>query len=150
MANPAAIAEGGVGLKLPLLVDGTGAPMIPAAGDDEAIGSYTNHRAPALVQQVKSTAAIRSNVSAASSDTLLLAANDYRKGATIYNDSEANSLYIGLGTTAVTASSFTVIVPPGGYWEMPFFFKGQLRGMWDTIAGTPPVLAGTARVTEFS
>jgi hypothetical protein len=84
----------------------------------------------------------RSSVSAAVADTLLLAANTARKGATVYNDSTA-LLYLGLGATAVSTTNYSAQVPAGGYYEAPFAFAGQIRGYWVTATGA-------ARVTELS
>lgn len=88
--------------------------------------------------------ATRSNVPAAAGDTLLLAANAARKGATIYNDS-SSILYLALGSATSSTTSFTLEVAPGGTYELPpvSMFTGQIRGLWATATGN-------ARITEVS
>lgn len=81
-----------------------------------------------------------SSVTAAAADTLLLAANTARRGATVYNDSTA-ALSLSLGTAAASATAFTVKVPASGYYEVPFGYSGQIRGIWAAANGA-------ARVTE--
>jgi hypothetical protein len=73
----------------------------------------------------------------------ILAANTARYGATVYND-DANSLYLLLGAGTVTSSVYTVQIPGGGYYEVPYGFTGILTGLWAADG------AGSARVTEFT
>jgi hypothetical protein len=81
------------------------------------------------------------SVTAATSDTLLLAASTTRLGATFYNDSTA-SLYLSLGTNAASTTAFTArIAANGGYYETPFGYAGQVRGIWSAVNGA-------VRVTE--
>lgn len=84
----------------------------------------------------------RSSVAALASDTLLLVANTSRRGATVYNDSTA-LLYLGLGATATSATSFTAQLPAGAYYEIPFGFTGEIRGIWASATGN-------ARVSEMT
>lgn len=74
-------------------------------------------------------------------DAVLLAANTARKGATIYNEG-AGTLYVGLGTSTVSATDYTVAIAPNGYYEIPFGFTGQIRGIFGS--------AGTALVQELT
>lgn len=95
---------------------------------------------------VQSYAAVgtQTNVAGAIADTLLLAANASRKGATIYNDAAGgNRLRILLSTVAASSTVFTVRLSGGDYFELPFGYTGMVRGIWD-------IAAGTARVTEFT
>lgn len=83
------------------------------------------------------------NVSAATSSTTLLSANAARKQAMVMNDSTAN-LYLGLTSSAVSVTSYTVKVAAGGFYEVPWpVWTGQVTGIWDAAAGT-------ARITELS
>lgn len=142
MAAPTSL-QNIVGQNLDTLYDDAGVAYIKAAGDSEGSPSgITPPAAPQLVQQAKSVTGTRSSVSAAVADTLVLAANTARKGATIFNESTA-ILYLGLGTTAVSTTSYTVQVPAGGYYEVPFSFSGQIRGYWAAANGS-------ARVTELT
>lgn len=88
------------------------------------------------------------NVSAAVADTTLLAANKYRKCASVFNDSTA-TLYLKWGSGAST-TSYTARIGPGGFYELPMGlsdagsprpYNGQINGYWSAATGT-------ARVTE--
>jgi hypothetical protein len=59
----------------------------------------------------------------------LLAANANRIGLTLTN-TDANGVYVYFGTTAV-ATKFTVLIPAGGYYEMPQpIYTGRLDALW--------------------
>jgi hypothetical protein len=82
------------------------------------------------------------NVTAATTSTTLLAANTLRKQALFFNDGSAN-LFLGLTSSAVTQTGYTVKVPGGAYFELPWpVYTGQVNGIWD-------VANGTLRVTEL-
>lgn len=91
-----------------------------------------------------SATATKSAVSDTASDTLILASNASRKGAAVTNDSSA-VLYLSLGTVAASTSSYTVQLGQGDYYEVPFGYTGEIRGIW---ASDPN--AGAARVTELT
>jgi hypothetical protein len=81
------------------------------------------------------------NVSSSASNGTILASNTAREGATIFNDSTA-ILYLKFGTTA-SATSYTVQVAAGGYYEVPFGYTGIIDGIWASANGN-------ARVTEIT
>lgn len=84
------------------------------------------------------------SVSASATNVTLLAANTARRVVTVYNDSTAN-LFLKMAATA-SATSFTVKIAAGGYWEMPamsYVYTGIIDGIWDAANGS-------ARVTEQS
>jgi hypothetical protein len=92
----------------------------------------------------------QTSVVAAVADTVLLAANLKRRGATIWNDSVA-ILYLKLGTGASPSSS-TVRMPPNQYYEVPLVsdssggkhcYNGAINGYWS-------VALGNARITEIA
>ncbi len=87
-----------------------------------------------------------SNVSGATSSTTLLASSATRKGATIFNDSTA-LLYVALANVTVSATSYTVQVPAGAYYELPIcdggVYTGIIKGIWASATGT-------ARITELT
>ena len=95
------------------------------------------------VAQVKAATSTLSNVAGSVSSVTLLASNANRKNAAIYNDSTAN-LYVKLGATA-SATSFTVLMLPGAYYELPVdqVYTGIIDGIW--VSAT-----GNARVTELT
>lgn len=84
------------------------------------------------------------NVNAAASDTSLLASNGNRLAAFFFNDSTA-ILYLSLGAGAASTTSYTVQVPPGGYYELPTspFVTCAVRGIWSAAAGS-------VRITEMT
>lgn len=88
-----------------------------------------------------STVSTRSNVVSSASSVTVLAANTARRGATITNDSTA-VLYLGFGSGAASTTSYTVQIPAGGYYEVPFGVNEQLTGIWASANGS-------ARVTEI-
>jgi len=75
-------------------------------------------------------------------DTLVLAANAARKGATVYN-SAANPLLLLLNSATATSTVYTLSVAAGGYYEVPFGYTGALRGLI-------PLGAAAVQVTEFT
>lgn len=107
-----------------------------------ALPTANTARIVTATDPVKPATATRSNVNDAASDTLLLAANAARKGATVWNDS-AEILYLGLGTVAASATSCTVKMPADAYYELPAGFTGQVRGIWANNG------SGAARITEL-
>lgn len=69
------------------------------------------------------------------------ASNASRKGLTIFSEG-AGLLYVTLGTSTTSASSYTTRLSAGDYLEIPFEYTGLVGGLFAT--------AGTARVTEVS
>lgn len=93
------------------------------------------------VVQIGKTSATLSNVSSSASNVNLLASNAAARARTCYNDSTAN-LYLKWGSTAST-TSFTVLIPPSGYYEFPQpLYKGAVDGIWSAANGS-------ARLTEM-
>ncbi len=111
-------------------------PPLPAGGNN--IGDVDVLTLPA------SATGTRTQVSDSASDGVILAANANRRGATIFNDSSA-ILFLGLGTTAVTSTNYTAKLVSGAYYEVPYNFTGQIRGLWATDPND-----GAARVTELT
>lgn len=86
--------------------------------------------------------ATRSNVTAATADTQVLAANTSRTGVLIFNDSTA-TMYLAYGSTAASTTSYSVQIGAGAYWEMPKpVYTGVLKAVWEAENGA-------ARVTEL-
>lgn len=116
----------------------TGAPVATSAKQDTGNSSLTsidNKLAPA-------TAGTVTSVAASLSDTLILATNATRKGASVCNHSATAYLYLSLSTAASSPTNFTVAMAPLSYYETPAGYTGEIRGNW-TIA------SGSARVTEL-
>lgn len=92
----------------------------------------------------KSATSTLSNVASSATTVSLLASAATRKGAMVFNDS-TQVLYLKFGTTA-SATSYTVQIPPGAYYEFPAFpalYTGAVDGIW-TLAN------GNARITELT
>lgn len=92
---------------------------------------------PAAVQ-----VATLANVAASATSVTLFAANIGTRGRTVFNDSTA-LLYLKYGATA-SATSFTVIIGAGGYYEFPVMGGGIYGGLVDAIWSAAN---GSARTT---
>jgi hypothetical protein len=92
-----------------------------------------------------SATATESGVAASASSVTVLAANTLRKGAAITNDQASATLFLRLSATAATAASggYTVMLPGGAYYEVPFGYTGQITGIWAAATGF-------ANVTELT
>lgn len=88
-------------------------------------------------------ASVITSVNDNNADTLILAANAARKGASIFNDS-TEILYLCCDNSAASLVNFTTKIAAGGLYEIPFGYAGEIRGIWAANA------AGAARVTEYS
>jgi hypothetical protein len=62
--------------------------------------------------------------------------NASRKGLYIFNAGTAN-LFVKLGATATTTTSFTVMIAPNGFWELPDtpIYTGVVDGIWSATGG---------------
>lgn len=86
--------------------------------------------------------AVRTFVSASSTDVLLLSGNVNRTNVVIYNDSNV-TLYLGFGQTPVTVDDFTTALASHSERAILYEFKGELRGVWQSATGV-------ARITEIT
>lgn len=83
------------------------------------------------------------NVASSATAVALAPSNAARQGIIISNDS-TSKLYILLdptGTTEVTSTNFTYVIPAGGTFEMnpnPVF-SGRIRGIWSAANGSAAV-----------
>jgi hypothetical protein len=111
-----------------------GITMVPNAESDAVIFSM----APAGAGPAANSTI--TNVTSSITVVTILALNNSRKGASVFNDS-ASLLYLALGAAAST-TNFTTRVPPDGYFEVPFEYLGVITGLWASASGF-------ARVTEF-
>lgn len=88
--------------------------------------------------------AARTQVADSAADVQLLAANAARLGASIQNDSSA-VLFVGLGAAAATSTNYTVRLVQNAYYEVPFNYTGEIRGIWASDPND-----GAARITEIT
>lgn len=86
--------------------------------------------------------ATKANVSGSASSVTILASNDARLGASIWNDSAA-ILYVDLTGGTATSSSCSVKLVADAFYEVPFGYTGLITGIWASATGA-------ARVTEYS
>lgn len=84
--------------------------------------------------------AVRSKVAAATSSTLLLAANGRRVDAVIYNDS-ASAMYLMFGSSGTT-DDFSDKIAANSLYVLPIKYQGSIYAVWDSATGN-------ARVTEI-
>jgi hypothetical protein len=88
-----------------------------------------------------------STVAGAASSTSLLASNASRSGATLFNeqptDGTGEILFLLLDAAAASTSNYTVQVPINSYYEVPFGYTGEIRGIWGAAVGD-------VRVTELT
>ncbi len=93
-----------------------------------ASGGGTETNALRTTPAVLATATLTTLASSASS-AQLLASTTGRRGLILYN-SDANGVYVKYGTTA-SSTSFTVLIPASGYWEMPVpIYTGRIDAIW--------------------
>lgn len=83
--------------------------------------------------------ATRSNGAAITSSTssvTIRAANDSRKGLTVYNDS-TSVLYLKKGSTASSTDFFVKLAASGGFYEFPQepIWEGIVTGIWASANG---------------
>ena len=112
-----------------------GITMVPNEEDDAVIFS-----AVAATAGPSSTSTLTS-VAASITTVTVLALNNGRKGATIYNDAAA-ILYLALGSGA-SVTNFTAKLFSETYYEVPYEYLGIITGIWN-------VATGAARVTELT
>jgi hypothetical protein len=92
----------------------------------------------------KATTGTQTQVPDDASSVTILAANSNRLGATILNTSTV-TLYLRLSSSAATTSNYTVALVANAYYEVPFWYSGQITGIWASDPGT-----GNANVTELT
>lgn len=87
------------------------------------------------------------SVAGSASSTSILASNANRLGATIFNEQPTDGsgviLYLLLDAAAASTTNYTVQMSPNTYYEVPFGYTGEIRGIW-------PSATGDARVTELT
>lgn len=108
-------------------------PFIAADSSDPALVVAISPNNPITTSVARPSTNNTTSVSASTSNTLLLASNSIRLGATLYNDS-SSVLYVKLGVTA-SLTDFTNRIFPSCYYEVPFGYTGEIEGFWVSATG---------------
>ena len=144
MANSAVAVTAGAGTNIDTFTQASGDHrQAMVVGDPTSTETAEVVGAAMAIRPGRSATATVTSVAAAATSTQLLAVNTARVGAQVFNDSTADmNLKYG---TAASSSSFTVKLPPAGYWEMPpgVVYTGVIHGIW-------VVAVGSARITELT
>jgi hypothetical protein len=107
-------------------------------------GGGTGNSAPGLpVTPTVSANSATTRVASIATDTVILAANTARRGASVYN-SDTNPLQLLLASGVSSATNFTIQLATNTYFEVPFGYTGVIKGIWTVIG------SGAAQVTEYS
>ena len=110
-----------------------------------AAGGYLQVTGTVTPSQISLNTSVITNTAATISAVTMSAANVSRKQWSLYNGSDG-SVYVKLGTGALT-SSYTLIVAPGGYYELPAtngIYTGVITAIWGVTS------IGSASITEIS
>lgn len=139
MKRGAELTDADVGAWMP----GAALMMYNGTNWSRCRGDTTNGLDVDVTRMPVASTATLTNVAASATSVTLDAANSARLGLTIFNDS-TSALYVKLGATA-SATSFTVKMAGGAYWEMPPspVYTGVIDGIWVTATGN-------ARVTDIT
>lgn len=103
----------------------------------------TQLRAAVVPVVAKCSTGTNTSVVANIASTLLLASNANRRGASFMLDTGASALYLLLGATVASLTNYSLLIAAGGYYEVPFGYTGEIRGIF---AGA----TGSVRVTELT
>lgn len=122
--------------------------MIGGQGNPDVLATDPPSDARGLVVRVvdgattTAGAIVQTSVAASTQDVVLLAENAARLGFSIFNDSTDAKLYVHLGPEPATTTNFVARVAPGGSFEPPINYTGEVHGIWD-------LSSGAARVSEY-
>jgi hypothetical protein len=99
---------------------------------------------PVVVVPTQATVGTITSVPQSAVSVVLLAANAARLGATFFNRSASDFLYLKLDGSAASVLSFTVRIGPNGFYEVYPNYVGVVTGIWN-VAG-----AGFCTATELT
>ena len=138
---------------------GGGGPVTIADGSDVTLGAKADAPAAndtgafsliALFKRLlgkfnSPSTGTQSQVAGAVASTLILAANNARQGAVIFNDTTSGTLYLRLATGAATTANYTAVIQPGGSFVLGNRdYTGEIRGIWSAATGFVNVTEMTA------
>lgn len=119
-----------------IVVSGTVSTTAPAGGATSANQVIEIANLTSIDGKLQSQPAIEitSNISSSATVVTLLAANNARKAAAVYNDS-TSVLYLKLGSSASSVSK-KITMAAGSYYELPApAYTGIITGTWATVNG---------------
>jgi hypothetical protein len=105
-------------------------------------GNLTVTNTVTMSMQRSLTSSISTVARSVTSQTIL-AANGYRNGASIFNDSNA-VLYLRLSSGPATTTSYSTKLGAQSYFEVPEKYSGVINGVWASAG------SGNAHVTEYT
>ena len=121
----------------PLVVQGPGGASLSGGLTDAQLRAAP---VPVTAAPPVNGTATLANVATSTTSATLLAASATRKGATIYNDSLV-VMYVKFGATA-SATSFTVAMAAGSYYEVPAWYTGIIDGILASSTGNARITSG--------
>ena len=148
MADSDIAITAGTGTKVDTRTVGAGTDehrQVVVIGDPVTAANVVNVTASGGIETIEDrpATATLANVSGSATNVTLRASNALRLGLLLFNDSTA-SCYVKFGATA-SATSFTVFLGPGAYYELPHpCYTGIVDGIWTAAAGTMRVTEMTA------
>ena len=122
---------------------GASAVNIQDGGNSITVDGTVAVSGTVTTSETNATTGTRTSVNDVATDVQLLASNASRRVATIFNDS-TEILYLALGVAAASLTDYTAQLFPRGYFETPYRYTGEIRGIWANNA------SGAARVTELT
>lgn len=135
MATVAVTPGSGANVDTALQADGTTHRQIAVVGDGTAANTATVNAAGELfVHGDGGSSATRTSYTHSTVEAQVLAANTSRHDLSVYNFGTSN-LYVGLGTTVVTSTNATVMLPPGTLYEAPTAYRGVVRALASATGG---------------
>jgi len=125
--------------------------VLPTYTDgDVAILHFTSDgllRTDATLTTTLPSSATTASVAGAAASTSLLASNASRLGATFFNDQPTDGtgaiLFLLLDAAVASTTNYTAQMVPNTYYEVPFGYTGEVRGIWESATGD-------VRVTELT
>lgn len=125
--------------------------VLPTYTDgDAAILHFTSDgllRTDATLTTTLPSSATTASVAGAAASTSLLASNASRLGATFFNDQPTDEtgeiLFLLLDAAVASTTNYTVQMAPNTYFEVPFGYTGEIRGIWGAATGD-------VRITELT
>lgn len=122
---------------------GVSAVNIQDGGNSITVDGTVAVSGTVTTSETNATTGTRTSVNDVATDVQLLASNASRRVATIFNDS-TEILYLALGAAAASLTDYTAQLFPRGYFETPYRYTGEIRGIWANNA------SGAARITELT